>query len=97
MPLNITKLLGVAAIACVQLAYGESHASLQREGGRSTVAFVYVSSYVDGKIGQIRAFAADSKGKLSLTQELTLPTAVWGLANNGNYVFSTDTAYIYSY
>ena len=97
MALSMARLFWAAAIVWAQLAHGQSQSTFQPVLGRPQVAFVYVSSYVDGKSGQIHAFAADSKGKLSLVQELNVPTAVWGLANNGKYVFSTDTAHIYSY
>ncbi len=65
--------------------------------GRLPVAFVYISSYVNGQTGQIAAFSAAPDGRLSLVQSLPLQKAVWGLTANDRYVFTTDTNYIYSF
>jgi hypothetical protein len=83
------------AVTCGRAAAAQTDAILQRSGGQSPVAYVYVSGASNENT---KAFAAASDGRLTPVSGSPFHTGyVTSMAASGKYLFVADTVYIYSF
>jgi hypothetical protein len=85
------KFICLLATLCATVAFAQTAPT------SSPVAFVYVSSTVNGNSYVISAFAAASNGRLTRVSGSPFPSDVQNMAVNGKYLFGTNGIDIYSF